>query len=297
MMTPTSVEPTTGRVPGRILIGWLPLEKAHVLMSGNRNNPALREDHDRTVRAAHKAVESRPRGLDQAGCLREPAPELKGYLQELAANEVFSSYLKEGWRVAECELGRLIVMQPSVYVDVAERRAEQLDPTDAVAIAKVSIPSPVAAPIPAQFDPEKKMWVIACGESSIRLGGNWGGPVRQGIVGFGFAVTRTPAFVQVIEVKGRLFLRDGHHRSAGLVSRGISCAPVMWKRFASFEEVGLEGGLLPMAALQGDRPPLLADYFDDTVSTSSLIAKFDRTILIQAIEITTVRDDRAAAST
>jgi hypothetical protein len=121
----------------------------------------------------------------------------------------------------------------------------------------------------------------------LKIIGNWGGPVQQpGMVGFGFLVNIMPSFLQVAVYQNRYLLRDGHHRAYGFLQRGISVVPAFVREFSQFEHLGLPPGMLPQSAYMNERPPMLVDFMDDTVSADVVLPAFQKMIVIQGLELT-----------
>ena len=87
----------------------------------------------------------------------------------------------------------------------------------------------------------------------------------------------------VTVLRGRLVLRDGYHRSFGLISRGITHVPAYVRDFDTTENLA-PAGMLPQNTWLGDRPPMLRDYHDDRVAASVLLPALHRTIVIHIIE-------------
>jgi hypothetical protein len=104
---------------------------------------------------------------------------------------------------------------------------------------------------------------------------------------FGFGVAIRPSFVQVVEYRGRLFLRDGYHRTAGLLKRGIHRVPAVVVRAKSFLQVCVNSsGLLPEELVMGERPLQLQDFHDDDVSITVLQRAHRKIVRITAEEYT-----------
>jgi hypothetical protein len=74
-------------------------------------------------------------------------------------------------------------------------------------------------------------------------------------------------YMQVAHYNGRTFLRDGYHRAAGLLRAGIFEVPCVYIEAREFGEVGADPAMmLSYETLFGDRPPSVADFWDDTVA-------------------------------
>jgi hypothetical protein len=98
-------------------------------------------------------------------------------------------------------------------------------------------------------------------------------------IGFGFP------FVQVVEYQGRWFIRDGYHRSFGLLKRGADRIPCLLIRARDAQQFG---GTAPDhirgEILFGVRPPFLKDFLDDEVSASATRPLTGKVIRIAASE-------------
>jgi hypothetical protein len=210
----------------------------------------------------------------------------------------------EGWEIAMVDLARVVAVAPSVFTDTAVERAAGLDPGDLRAIAAltlpVSHPRPVGdlspsddvTPVGLQYHYLTQTYTIISPNLNLTVAGNFDAPGNRdaqlpgGLMGHGFNITVPPSFIQVARFQGRYLLRDGHHRSFGLLSRGITRVPAYVRDVFSAEElVPGETETLPRGAWLGDRPPLLRDYHDDLVAEPVLSPVPHRMIVIHAVEL------------
>ncbi len=76
------------------------------------------------------------------------------------------------------------------------------------------------------------------------------------------------SYLQIVQYRGRSFVRDGYHRAAGLLRRGVFVAPCIFINAQSFDQVGTPPGSFTYETLFGDRPPTLSDFWDDKVARS-----------------------------
>jgi|SRR5882724_7642676 len=130
--------------------------------------------------------------------------------------------------------------------------------------------------------------MITSRNPNLRIAGPFSGPVDVGggqMTACGFVVTVSSSFVQVVRYRGRLLLRDGYHRSLGLLAQDITRVPVLFREFGQFEPLGLGPGMLPEAAFLGDRPPFLADYLRDAVSAEIKLPATQKMLVIQGMEM------------
>jgi hypothetical protein len=184
------------------------------------------------------------------------------------------------------DLAKVCAVQPQIHIGDAVQRVKAILPADLRALAELALPLAKEDRLPATFDPQKNAWILSSPNPNLRVVGNFNQPVGPGFLGFGFAVALTQSYLQIAGVGGRYFLRDGYHRAYGLLSAGIRQVPALVKEFGSWQEVGLPApGLLPQSAFLGERPPLLADYLDDTVSIDVTIPSTRKVIVVQALEV------------
>lgn len=96
-----------------------------------------------------------------------------------------------------------------------------------------------------------------------------GGPTIP-IQAIAILVALNASYVQVAHYAGRYFLRDGYHRAAGLIRAGITKIPCVYLEIGgNFEQV-IPGtpGLFNYETCFAERPPLVVDFWDPTLSDS-----------------------------
>jgi hypothetical protein len=142
--------------------------------------------------------------------------------------------------------------------------------------------------MPFMFDQVRNAWVLSSPNPNLRVAAPFSGEVQPGSFGFGFVAELARSYVQVAGVGGRYFLRDGYHRTHGLLAAGVTWIPALVREYASIEEVAMPMGLLPPATYLGDRPPMLSDYLDATVSAETSAPVTTKIVLVQAIEISSL---------
>jgi hypothetical protein len=274
--------------PARVLIGWMDSDQAALTIAGRNmeraNNPEIIEK----AKALRAAAAARVAAEEQTNILEEPPAALSAYSQQFSASPAAAPYFAEGWAIKVADLARVIAIQPSIFIDHASERAEKANEQEIESIARVTLPLPQLASLPIQFDEARNIWIIASRNPNLKIVGHFSTPLQPGLNGFGFAVSVMQSFAQVVLYRGRLLLRDGNHRSLGLLMRGIRKAPVLYKEFGQFDDLGLGPGLLPPAAYLGDRPPTLADYLSDDVAAEVQLPATQKMVMIHAIEVTPI---------
>jgi hypothetical protein len=238
------------------------------------------------ARLAREAVAARPEGLDQGDAVVDPPDELQPHIASLLASESGAAMAAEGWEVKVVDLSRIRAAQPLVFSDDAEARVAELDPDDIVALAEITLPIPQAANLPAQFDESQRAWIVSSPNPNLRIARAFGSELQPGVIGLGFAVTMLTSYVSVAIFDGRLILRDGYHRTYGLLARGVAQAPAFVREVPGLDALGLPVGMLPQEGYLGERPPTLSDYHDDEVAASVVQPVAQKMIVIQGLEIT-----------
>ena len=271
--------------PARALVGFMAPDVAAAALVGNRLNEPVPIDALAKVRAARDAVSHRPPGVDQTE-LATPAPAaLDAHVAVLRAQPATACYFNEGYEVKLVDLSRVCALQPHVFTDATDDRAMPTSPTDLTALAELTLPIPKPAELPAQFDQVRQTWLIASSNPNLKITGHFGGQVQAGAVGFGFTVAVLPSLVHVASVHGRHVLRDGYHRAVALLRRGISVIPALVRELGSFEQLGWTPGMLSQDEFLGERPPVLPDYLDDSVSADVALPAQQKLLVIQGLEL------------
>jgi hypothetical protein len=270
--------------PARVLLGWLNDHDGAMMLSGRNMQNAMNPEHVTKVRLAREAVSRRNTILDQSAVVSAPPDSIADHIAAFNDTDAGRQMATEGWLIRIADLRKVCALQPAIHYDHARERTLDARADDILSVARISIPLPSDAVIPAQFDPQQKTWVVTSRNPNPRIIGNFTAPVPGGGHGFGFIESILPSFVQVVKYRDRLVLRDGYHRSLGLLSRGIYLVPVFYKEFGPYDELGLPQGMLPQAAYLGDNPPVLPDYLAEDVSAEVALPATQRMIIISGLE-------------
>jgi hypothetical protein len=270
----------------RALLGWLPEPLALRLMNSNDAMRAPTDDQRAAAASARAAVAARHEGLDQTDLVRDlPAGVLTNHLALLAQVPDAADFFNEGWRVALVDLSRVCGFQPTVFTDSAAERAAGVDPADVEQLAAVTLPTQFNPELNAQLDEARNQFLLVSRNPNLRLAGHFAGPLQPNSPpAFGFLATIRPSFLQVAGYGGRYFLRDGYHRSLGLLGIGATWVPAFVRDLDAIQEL-VPPGMLPQEAFVGARPPKLLDYSDDAVSASVQLPASQKMIVVQALEL------------
>ncbi|HEY3976759.1 MAG TPA: hypothetical protein VGM79_05760 [Streptosporangiaceae bacterium] len=280
-------------VPGlrwqaRVLAPWMTDPDARLIMAAGETERPLTAVQEAWLERARAAVAARPAGVAQDDLIRPLPPEMSGYLARMGRHPESQWYLSQGFTPAMVDLRRTCAYQSKIYTEHAGQHVADVDVEDVTAMAEVTMPlgtPPVVAP---RFDAERQTFVTDLANHNLRIIGAFGGLAEDapqpGTYNLGFQVRVIASFVQVVSVQGRWFIRDGYHRSVGLLQRGARYVPVLVK-----EELGLGDlavpGMLPFESYLGERPPLLPDFLDSGVSCAVALTAARRVVVVQASEV------------
>jgi len=270
--------------PARVLLGWLGEEDGCMMLGGRNQRASSDPAHVERSRNAREAVERRKEGLDQTNTISPPPDPIAEHIAALGQTAIGRELAAEGWVVQLADLRKVCALQPSIHYDQARERTADARGDDLASLARISLPLPSDSEIPAQFDPGQKTWVITSRNSNLRIVGNFEVPVAGEGHAFGLVVRVLPSFLQVVRFRDRYVLHDGYHRSLGFLSRGIHVVPVFYKELGPYEELGVQGRILPQEAFLGTRPPVIPDYLAEDVSAEVALPATRRMVVISGIE-------------
>jgi len=273
----------------RVLLGWLDdLHAARILNAVQAGEP-LSNDQQLKVGAARAAVRARPSGAPQGDLVRPIGSTLDEYLELLRQSPLAQPYFVEGWEVALVDLPRVYGVQPHVFIDHADDRVRDIDLDDVVSVAQVTLPMAASTEFTQQFDMQQKAFIISSANPNLRVVGAGAVAAQDGLPGavmLGFQVALMASYVQVAEVQGRFFLRDGYHRALGLIRRGLRYAPVLVRRGLPLAAlIPVPAAMLAYERYMGDHPPFLADYLNESVAIEARVTAAHKVVVVQAIEL------------
>lgn len=285
---PAAAGPAQITREARALIGWMTEEMALRFLNGLRGDAEPTDEQRARAAAARATVAGRePTPTQDDADIVAPAPQ--EVLATVGAERV-TALAAEGFAVRMVDLERVRGFQPNVLAEQAVERVGDVEADDPVALTRLTLPE--AQPLTAsfQFDESQKAWTFLYPDLNTRILG----PVQVPITDqtgknhpvLGFALGALPSLVKVGEYQGRYVLTDGYHRSFGLLNRGISRVPAIFRHVENFEDLGVPHGMLPQAQWLGTRPPRLDDYLVDEVAETVNVPAAQRLIVVQALEST-----------
>ena len=285
--------PSYAKRKARALIGWLTPEEGALWLAGR--NAAAATDPALIGRAQvyRAAASARAQGAEQPGTIVPLPADVDVHLGKFGATGWGARLLIDAGKPMLVDLTKVRAMQPVVNIEDARSRVAGVSKDDLAAIAAITIPIPPSDHVPQAglFDPNKQAHILASPNPNLRVMANIQGmqlELAPGIVAavFGFAVGLSPSVLSVVGINGRYFLLDGYHRAIGLLESGITNVPALVRECASAQQAGVPAGMLSADIFLGDRPPLLPDYLDDTVSAETMSPLVTKMIVIQALEVT-----------
>lgn len=267
----------------KVLIGWTEINPI-TLLAGT-NIQSVTPEHHSLIQKAELAKKARSKFVNPTGVIKAPPAELSEYITGFWAQPALQPFIQEGgWSIQVADLKKLCTIQPVVETVKSKQRVANASSTDVVSIAQITLPyDNIVQQVPGAFDAGKNAFVFSSPNPNLRIAGT---VVNNGV--FGFAVTMANSYVQVAKCQGRYFLRDGHHRSYGLLANDISNVPVLFKEFDTFSQMNLPQGLFPTEILNSSHPPMLIDFFDESVSSDAQFPISTKVVMIQALEVGTI---------
>jgi len=256
----------------RALVGWLNDAEAMQALLGR--SPTPNDDVNtiqKTIRACREAVMSAPVYAPEDPLVNDAFPGLQDVVQRPELHGNFGSLQ---WRPAMVDLTKVLSFQKIVHIDgIAERLKGA---REKARLLELCIPAQQPPPPLGAFtDSDGKGFTISSQNPNLRIAA---GHLADANVaqGTGFPEVKMQAvtllvhmgtsYLQVIRYRDRCFIRDGYHRAAGLLRRGITKVPCIFIEARSFEEVGPPAGSFTFEVLYGDRPPHVADFWNNVVA-------------------------------
>lgn len=279
------------RLLARGLLGWLREDEATRWLAGNEAAAARNPLHRELARRARAAVEARAPFSPPADAVQALPAEIAHHIDLLRAHPESANTIAQMGAPCLVDLGQVIGAQKQIVIGEALDRVAGTAAADLLGIARVTMPLPRREPINWNFDSQRNAFVLSSPNHNLRVVGHFNSTVggeTPGVVfdSFGFALAYQRSYVQVAAIGGRLILRDGYHRTYGLLRAGIRHVPAFVREYSGWEEANLPAGLLSSEVCFGARPPLLTDYLDDEVSSDRWIPRTSKVIVLQAIELT-----------
>lgn len=216
-------------------------------------------------------------------------------LDELAQNPLLSTtFAQFTWSVKVVDLRNVIAFQKAIKIDGLEERVQPVI-DDRSILADFCLPGEQTVPPQSLIkDIDGNGFTVSSLNPNLRVAGNQVAPVQvapeegmqpMSMLAVTFLVSMGSSFLQVAKYNGREFLRDGYHRAAALLRSGINETPCVYIEAKTFDEVGAHpAAMLSYELLYGDRPPLLGDFWADSVASDVEQPTIRRAVRLRAEE-------------
>ena len=261
----------------RALVGWVSEEEAIRYVLGR---PPLPTDDlsaiQQLVTDARASVAGRPKVVVEDPVVSGD----RSMFDSIAARpEVQASFAGLSWSIEWVGLSKVLPIQKFIKLDRLDSRVAAAA-ADLDSLVELCLPSKGPADsvgmiadtdghglTVSSLNPNLRVTNMLFGDlvvsdrSGQQLGAGLGAAFMMG-AGFGH--------MNVARYQGRYLLRDGTHRAAGLLRQGVTIVPAVVVDAPSYEFVATVPGLFPYDVMFGDRPPYLADFWDNNVAADGL---------------------------
>jgi hypothetical protein len=280
----------------RVLLGWMNDAQATHFLLGRQPLPA--DDLapiQQKIKDCQTAVAARP--------VRKPVNPMREIGRATAAAlkarpDIQAAFAPLQWEPALVDLRQVLSYQQIIHLEGLEDRVASV-PDDLEELVKFCLP--INEPINQLggfVDPDQKGFTISSLNPNLRIHnalmhdaevppGPGLSPVRVKAVTFFIGLGTS--YFQVGQYKNRYFIRDGYHRAVGLLKKGIHIVPCILVEARNTDELGLKQGMFTYEVLYGERPPRLADFWDDTVAGDGKNIAFRRVLRLRGEEFNVQR--------
>ncbi len=259
--------------PVRGLVGWMNDAEAVNFLLGHQPSPTDDLTQiQQIIKGSRSVVEARPlrelvspiREIDRATAhVIKARPDIQTTLATLQ------------WTPAMVDLREVLSYQQIVNLDGLDARVSSVS-DNLEGLLKLCLPEnePTNQLMAILNDADQKGYTISSLNPNMHIMGTAVHDMDLNLSGLpsmrkrtiSFFIDIVTSYLQVAHYKNRYFLRDGYHRAAGLLKKGINIVPCILVEARNTTELGLKPGLFPIEVIDGDRPPRLADFWDDTVA-------------------------------
>jgi hypothetical protein len=246
----------------RLLAGFLqPDEAVQILLGGNPQAAQNVPELTLAVEARRGVVANRP----AFEAVNPVASTGRTSLDAVAMRpEVQATFNGRHWTVEWVDMRQVVAVQKEIITTGLEDRVLAA-PEDEAALLELCLPTaPETAQISFNLDPDRHGITLVSPNPNLRLTGLGR---QQGAIVIGFGV---PAgYVNVAHCKGRYYLCNGYHRVAGLMRAGVSIVPAIVTEAVSYGSMALGDGIFAEEITAWSAPPLIGDFWDESVALDS----------------------------
>jgi hypothetical protein len=279
--------------PVRILLPWFERREAITALLGFRM-PSREQEADAASKeydAARAALATRLPCSGEAPEVEPPPPEIADAAASLLKQLQASPWEKDrpcNLRVAVVNLRQVVAFQKAISLDGVAERVATVAVDDWRSLAALCLPNGDRIPedeLRGTFDKDERGMTITSLNPNLRASSVRPLGQRSGAHVFGVEVVFGTPFVHVVEYQGRLFLRDGCHRTFGLLARGLDRVPCIVERGTSPADIHGGGtSFIGRETLLGPQPPFLTDFHDPAYSRTVEQQCFRKVVRIRVEE-------------
>lgn len=279
----------------RTLAGWLSFEEATAQARGRLPEPFEDlADFKSEVAARHSAVATRAQFLGGDPIVQEDRTLLD---QAVARPEVQEILQSTNGSVEWVDMRKVVSVQKRITTDGLNARVSSAS-QDKVVLVELCLPAAHdVAPLPvlgsvgehgatlSSLNPNLRVYQMIPMMQEVRNSPELPAHKVQGVmVLFGIP----SSYVSVVRYHGRYFLRDGYHRVAGLLKAGITTIPALVNDASTFDYVSPpKQDLFRYEVAMSGTPPLVGDFWDESVACSGAIPAVRKVVRIRADEFCT----------
>ena len=257
--------PRPGFHSTRLLAGFVPVDEAMQILHAQVPDPVPSAVELRAlVEARHRAVAQRP-ASDPVDPVDPVLTADRTVLDEVASRpQVHAAFEGQRWTVEWVDMRQVIAVQKEIITDGLDARVRAAAQS-AAALLELCLPAePDTAEIAFNLDTDRRGMTLVSANSNLRLTGIGRQPGAV-VIGFGLSA----GYLNVGRHQGRYYLRNGYHRVSGLLRAGVTVCPAVVTEVDSYGEMARGEGIFAEELTRWTVPPLLGDFWDDTVAVDS----------------------------
>ena len=273
----SSARQLEGTIVHRILYGWLNDDEAASYLAQIAKDP----NHYQSLIDRHQAMKSNIAQRQQYDASSAELADESGWgLDDVRQQPGIAALIAQDFRIGLVDVNQIIAIQKSVKLTGLDERI-QLAATNKASLTELCLPTDITHSPRALVDPDGRAITLSSPNPNFRIM-----DMRMDEVDYSIApgspaikmhavsivVGATQSFVHVTHYNGRYYLKDGYHRSVGLLRANTSAIPCLISEALSLEQLAIGSGGISVDVLLGDHPPTLSDYLDDSVSGEGLMA-------------------------
>ena len=271
---------------GILLWGFIGQEVAPLLPALTNLTP---DEVKERLDAWQKAVEAR-NALPPLGEPEEPIKALPtdaaAHVSAMSGLPFFSQLSSQFGGFQFCSVPTDFLVTPLALIDYEniENLRPELQGEDELSIARFAFPQQLAVQLNAAVDLNRHSVSLVSRNKGLLVGGPQLNQTPSGIE-VRFLVTSGAAIIMVSRIGNRLFLRSGIHRAYLLASLGVARIPCALVEEKFLSPISSSYPSFSNDVLTHARPPLLKDFFDDSLSLTATLRQTNKIVRVTAEEL------------